>query len=262
MRFVRTYAAVFLSFALTISVLAQQTAPSVQRDPQAIAILNQCLAAAGGIQAISAIQDVTATGTITYDGLDQQGSATIKVLGLHRFRLDASLPDGSHSYVVGKDAAFHKNPDGSTSPMPPQNAIKPASVTFPLFQVLAAVQDISFSVTDGGVVTHNGQQVHDIVVQQTFSADKDRLGGLSKVTKAHIYIDPNALSVQAIEDQAFRRDGEPGEAPHEMQFSDYQTVNGILAPFSVVEFVAGQKLSTTQIKQISFNTGLAEADFQ
>lgn len=206
---------------------------------------------------------MTATGTITYNGIDQspQGSATIKLLGLHRFRLDASPPDGLHSYIVGKDAAFHKNPDGSTSPMPSQNAMKLASVTFPLFHVFAAVQDSSFNVTYGGLVTHNGQQVHDISVQRTF-VGSDPLGARSKVTQAHIYIDPATLTVQAIEDKAYRRDGDPGEASHEIQFADYQAVNGILAPFSVVEFLAGQKLATIRLTQINFNVGLVEADFQ
>ena len=261
MRLIKVSAGVCLSLVLAISVLAQ-TSP-VQRDPQAIAILTQCLNAAGGIQAVSAIQDVTATGTITFDAMDQspQGSAKIKLLGLHRFRLDASLPDGMHSYIVGKDEAFHKNPDGSTSPMPPQNRVKPASATFPLFQVLAAVQDGSFNVTYSGLVTHNGQQAHDILVQQTFGSN-DLLGARSKITRAHIYIDPTALTVQAIDDQAYRRDGEPGETPHEMQFSNYQEVNGILAPFSVIELLGGQKLSTIQMKQLSFNSGLAETDFQ
>lgn len=243
-----------LALSLTSSLAAQQTATTVQRDPQAVAILSQCLNAAGGIQAISAIQDVTATGTITYNGTDQspQGSATIKLLGLHRFRLDASLPDGLHSFIVGKDATLQRLPNGSTPPMPGQNAIKPASATFPLFHVLAAVQDALFNVTYGGLVTHNGQQAHDIVVQQ----------GLTEVTKAHIYVDPTALTVQAIGDRAYGSDGESRETSHEMQFLGYQTVNGIAVPFTVIEVLGGQKLSTIQINQVSFNTGLAEKDFQ
>lgn len=253
-----------LALSLTSPLAAQQSATTAHRDPQAVAILYQCLAAAGGIQAISTIQDVTATGTITYNGMDQspQGHATIKLLGLHRFRLDTLLPDGQHSYVVSKDQTFHKNPDGSTSHMPPQNAIKPASVTFPLFHVLAAVQDTSFNVMYGGLVTHNGQQAHDILLQKFSSTSDDVEGALSKVTKAHLYIDPTSLNVQAIADRAYGRDGESRETTHEMQFLGYQAVNGIAVPFTVIEVLGGQKLSTIQINQISLNAGLAEKDFQ
>ena len=37
------------------------------KDPQAVALLTQFLNAAGGLSAISSIQDFTGTGTITYN---------------------------------------------------------------------------------------------------------------------------------------------------------------------------------------------------
>lgn len=256
--------AFFIPAFFLASSLAAQQPTTVQRDPQAMAILTQCLNAGGGMQAISAIQDVTATGTITYSGMDQspQGSVTIKSLGLNRFRLDASLPDGLHSYVVGKDKTFHKNPDGSMSPMPPLNVVKPASVPFPLFHVLAAVQDSSYFITYGGLVTRNGQQLHDILVQKTFSRNEDPSGRLTDVVKANLYIDPTSLTVLCIEDRAYRTDGEPGDVSHEIQFGNYQIIDGISAPLAAIEFLGGQKLSTIQLTQISFNSGLAESDFQ
>lgn len=264
MPFARTFVLAFFSLLAVFPTLAQQASTPVQRDPQAIAILTQSLNAAGGILAVSAIQDVTATGTITYNAEDQspQGSATIKLLGLHRFRLDASLPDGVHSCVVGKENTFHKDPDGSVSAMAPQNIIKPTSLPFPFFHVLAAVQDASYSITYGGLVTRNGQQVHDILAQKTFSRKEDPSGRLTNVAKANLYIDPTALTVLGIEDRAYRRDGEPGDVSHEIQFGNYQIINGISVPLTVIEFLGGQKLSTIQLTQITFNTGLAESDFQ
>jgi len=47
-----------------------------------------------------------------------------------------------------------------------------------------------------------------------------------------------------------------------MRFSDYRVVDGVIAPFSIVEFIAGQRTTTIQLRQIVFDTGLTQADFE
>jgi hypothetical protein len=241
----------------------QQTSATVQRDPQAIAILTQALNAAGGVSAIAAVQDFTAAGNVTYSWAEPTpGTVTIRGRGLHEFRVDATLPDGMHSWIINSSEASQKNPDGSTSALPSQDTIKPANATFPLLELLTAVQDTSIDVTYEGLVTHDGQQLQAIAVQKFYSIGNDPAGTLGEITKAHIFIDPNTLTVQSIVDKAFRKDGGPGTFSHEMQFSNYQNVNGLLVPFSITESVAGQQTTTFQLSQIAFNTGLTDADFQ
>jgi hypothetical protein len=235
----------------------------VQRDQQALAILSQALTAAGGQTAVTAIRDFTATGKITYFwGEGVQGSATVKGRGLHQFRVDATLADGVHSWIVNGSTTFQKHADGSTSPLPSQNTVKPATVTFPLAQLLNVVQDVSFSITYGGLVTRKGQQLHDILVQKIPPPRSDPAGALSKISKAHIFIDPNAFTIQAVEDAAYRKDGGPGEYSHEIKFSNYQAASGVLVPFLITESVADQQIMTVQLSQITFNTGLTDTDFE
>jgi outer membrane lipoprotein-sorting protein len=50
--------------------------------------------------------------------------------------------------------------------------------------------------------------------------------------------------------------------PHEVQFSDYRLVNGVLAPFSITEKNSHQRTSTVQIDHMTFNQGLQDSDFQ
>jgi outer membrane lipoprotein-sorting protein len=233
------------------------------RDPHAVALLTQVLTVAGGQTAVSGIQDFTATGTVTYTwGASVQGTVTVRGRGLHEFRIDATLPDGLHSWVVNDNASFLKNPDGSISTLPPQNTAKIASATFPLVQLLWAIQDTSVSISDGRLITHDGAQAHEIVVQKIFSTGTDPLGARSKITKADIFIDPNTLTVQSIEDGAYPMNGAPGEIPHEMRFSAYQAVSGVLVPFSVTELIAGQQTMALQLKQVTFNNGLMDSDFE
>lgn len=244
-------------------VNSQQASATVQRDPQAIAILTQALSAAGGTSAVGAVTDFTATGNVTYYwDTAVQGTVTVKGRGLHEFRVDSTLPDGLHSSITNPNASFQKNPDGTVVPLPSQNLVKPAVVTFPLAQALSVLQDPSVSLTYNGIVSHDGQRVHDVVAQKNFASGGDPGSALGSILKRHIFIDPNAVTVQSIADTAYRRDGGPGTYPHEMQFSNYQAVSGVLMPFSVNEVIAGQQTMSIQLTQITFNTGLTDSSFE
>jgi len=243
---------------------AQQTSTAgVQRDSQGIAVIAKALNAAGGASALAAIQDFTGSGTVTFNwgASPVQGSVTVKGRGLAQFRLDAALSDGVHAFVVSNGIASQKQADGSITPMPNVLALKPASVTFPFAQLVAAMQDNSWSISYGGLVTHNGQQAYDIVVQRIFPSSNDPSGFQSRVTKADFFIDPNTFSILSVQDKAYRRDGDPGDTIHEMQFSNYQLFNGVFAPSSITELIAGQQTFTIQLSQITFNSGLTDADF-
>lgn len=210
----------------TVSPALAQTNPnSVVRDPNALSLLTRVLAVAGGDTAISSIQDFTATGDITYNWTEPvQASVTVRGRGLHEFRIDAALAGGMRSWVVNNNASFVKNPDGSISALPLQNTAKIASATFPLAQVLWAVQNASVNISDGGLGTHDGLTLHDVVVQEIFPAGTDPAGARSRTTKAHIFIDPNTLTVESIQDTAYSMNGVAAELTHEMRFSGYQAV--------------------------------------
>lgn len=242
---------------------SRQTSISVQRDPQAVTILTRALSTAGGSSAVGAVIDFTASGNVTYYwDTAVQGTVTVKGRGLHEFRVDSTLPDGPHSSITNPSASFQKNPDGTVAPLPSQNLVKPAVVTFPLAQVLTVLQDSSVSLVYNGIVSHDGQQVDDVVAQKNFASGGDPGGALESISKRHFFIDPNALTVQSIADTAYRRDGGPDTYPHEMQFSNYQAVSGVLMPFSINEVVAGQQTMSIQLTQITFNTGLTDSSFE
>lgn len=254
-----------LALGPTLCITGVQAQQSPTRDPQALNILTQCLQASGGTQAVGAITDFTATGDITYFWAEQNvsGSVQVRGRGLTQFRVDATLSDGVHSWIVSNGQAFQKNPNGSTSPLPSQNAVKSASATFPLPYLLSVLQDSTIiDITYGGTITHDGEQVYDIVVQKMLPQTVDPLNAIGSITKADFFIDTNSLLIDAVDDSAFRKDGGPGSVSHEIQFSNYKTTNGVSVPLSITEFVAGQKTTTIQLNQVSFNTGLSDTDFE
>lgn len=259
----------FFVFGLLLFVTpveAQQSASAATptRDPQALTILTQCLQAGGGSQAIAAIQDFTASGSITYywAGDEVQGTVTVKGRGLTEFRMDASVQSGSRSIVVSGSNGSVKDIDGSTRTLPADDLVYLASPTFPSTQVEAALQDTSANITFVGLVSHNGRQVDDVRVQKDYGNNVDPTGYRTKLATRDFFIDPASFQVLSSQDSAHPKDNLSHTCPHEMQFSNYQSTNGILVPNAITETVCGQTTASISLTQISFNTGLTDGDFQ
>jgi hypothetical protein len=131
-------ARLLLYFVFTVSFLlpsaAQQPSPrSRQRDPQALAVLTKSLNAAGGAAYIAAIQDFTATGTITYNwaGKDVPGSVTVYGKGLIEFRMDANVSSGTQGFIVNGEAGTLIPLNGPETKLPFYSVMTASSLTFP-----------------------------------------------------------------------------------------------------------------------------------
>src|SRR5258708_12792929 len=105
MRFARTNVEVGLCLILAFPTLGQQsTTPNsqtAQRDPQALTVLTQAVNAIGGARALAAVQDFTASGTITFNwaGEPVEGSLPVQCQRLNHFRITPTLPAGTRILV-------------------------------------------------------------------------------------------------------------------------------------------------------------------
>jgi hypothetical protein len=234
------------------------------RDAQALLILAQSLTAAGGAQALATAKDFTATGTITYNwaGERVQGSVTFRGLGLDDFRLDAVLPGGTRSWAVSNLVGALKETDGTVTSIPLHNAVNLGGLTFPYFAMLAALADTTTSVTYVGQVQLNGAQAYQVRVARSFGLHGRGAATVEQLTTRDFFIDAGTYLPVEIQDTTHPIRGSSEGYRHEIDYSAYQTVNGLRVPFSVAEKVAGQTIWTARISSISFNTGLAESDFQ
>lgn len=246
-----------IGFLLVVpAAYSQSSPPTVVRDPQAISVLTQSVNAAGGLAAVGAIQDYTATGNITYywAGEAVQGTVTLKGRGCAQFRLDASLQTGIRTWAVSNGTGFIEETDGSRSTLPPHNTVNLGSLTFPLTYLAAALQDPSATISYVGLETRNGIQVQHIRLMPTdYSAE---------LRTRDFFINPTTFLIVSTLDMLHPENQSNINFLHEVRFSNYGSVNGISVPFSVVELVSGQLTSTIGIATMSFNTGLQDADFQ
>lgn len=61
----------------------------------------------------------------------------------------------------------------------------------------------------------------------------------------------NSLSVRLL----------PVSFPEDVYFSNYQGVNGVMVPFSIMDTVNGQQPWAVHLSSMQFNTGLTDSDF-
>jgi len=253
-------ATLLLLSVVPVSLLAQQgtqTPPAPQRDPQAISVLTQCLNASGGRQAIQSIHDFTGTGTVTYFWANEevQGTVTVRRLGA-AFRLDASLPDGTRSWLVSEGNGAIRETDGKVKEIMLPNALNLADQTFPFPGIVAALEDATHSTSLAGQTTLNGRSVYIIRVQKTFPDLKGPADRMSKWTAKEYLIDAQTFTLLEMRDTVHTNEGPDREFPRETVYSDFRTVNGALIPFSVAEKIDGQDTWTLKLANVTFNTGL------
>ena len=244
-----------------ISGQAQQTQPGTApppapKDPQAVTVLNQALAVAGGTTAIAAITDYTAKGNITYNWNPQaQGSVTVQGLGLNQYRVDASLPKGVRSSAVTNGQMTMKFEDGSVHLIHTQIAMNLSGLIVPYLELSIALNSPAFSLSNKGLVEVNGHSAYDIQVQRPGATNINRPTKMADFYVRDYFVDATTFQVLMTQDLA------PRHVIRQLQYSDFTPVNGVPVPFSITEMTGGQQTWSIQLSQITFNTGLQDSAF-
>jgi hypothetical protein len=250
----------------TSSQTSQPQSPAPQ-DPQAVAVLNQALAAAGGTAAFKAIADYTATGTVTYHwNPEEQGTITIQALGVSAIRIDANLPTGTHFEAIHSGQTTRKGTDGrfwqypppyptpSSEAFPYQPPIFPAGLFLPVGQLAAVLNNPRFAISYRGLVQLGVKSVHDIQVQRVIPRQTSP-DSMTQYQLIDFFVDQNTFQVVMTQDNV------PKNIVHQVRYSNYGQADAVLVPFSISEQMAGQKTRDIQLTQITFNKGLQDSAF-
>jgi hypothetical protein len=255
----------FCVFLLTAPVWAQQT--SIQpdqlpapapRDTQAVNIVNQALATAGGAVAISAIQDYTASGNVTYhSNPEAQGTITLSGLGLYQVRQDANLQTGVRSLVMSNGQTTTKE-SGVVKELPVQVPMMTSGLMIPCWQLAAALNSPDFSFLYKGIVEVDGRSAHDIRIELFLPDAHDTNGVIAEYFAADFFVDAATFQVLMTQDAV------PGHLRHlirMVRYSDYRPVGGVLVPFLIDQQIDSQRAQTIQLQQIALNTGVQDSAF-
>lgn len=235
---------------------------SVQRDQQALTILTQTIAAGGGQQLLATIQDITETGTITYNFANPvTGNVTVESRGLHEFRIDADLPNGRRITVVNGEGGSVQEADRRNWPIYRQSAADLGSFTFPYLPLLAAMQEPSISIAYKGLVTRNGASAYDVRLQRVYSKQQDPEGNQGEREARDFYIDSNTFLIASVSDTIHFGGPRDKGISHEVIYSNYKAENGIMVPMTIQDNVQNALGFALTLSQVTVNSGLTDSNF-
>jgi hypothetical protein len=258
MRVARLLLSLLFLFSTSPRLNSQQSSAPAQRDPQAIAILQQAVAA----MASSSPADSSATGTVTVveGSTTQQGTIQILTLGVTQTSETLMLSGGSRGTIYSNGDALETTGTQSANP-PLELIVTDQCADFPLPLLQAFLTTADEAITYVGAETLNGQAVQHVQVWKTFSA-KPKLQKLAPFSTRDIWFSSSSgLPVKI----SYKRRAGGGSVPGilvEISYSNYTNVNGVQYPFQISKSLNGTPWTTITISNVSFNSGLTASQFQ
>jgi hypothetical protein len=257
----------------------QDTKPQL-RNPVLLDVLARVVNAAGGVQALAAVHDLTESGEITFHWeKGVEGPVTIQALGGNHFRMEADLPQAKRVWVVNDGVGSRKEADQKAVALPYSNAINFGGLTFPIAHVAAVMADPAAEVSLVGIEKPKGRSVYHLRL-------KGRLGLVGNGTPAgsvvkDVLVDALTFQILTVEDYPYsrkpyprsrkrlgRRSSSPESngkasdtATREIAYEDFRVVNGIRVPFSINIKLDGQRTFDIRLDEAVFNTNLSDSDF-
>lgn len=227
------------------------------RDPQALALLQSSARALGG----NVPSDSAATGTVEAVVGPRQEQGTIRILtrGTSQTYEELNLPSGTRAQVYSHGAAS-VNAGSTPQKLEGQFAISGQAVDFPLPFISGALSNTNQSFRYVGAETLDGVSVEHVRTWDSFGS-KPNGQRLSALTVKDIWI--NAATNMPVSISYDRHAaGTFGATIHvAVDFANYRDVQGFLYPFEITQSVNGVPFATITIENVSFNTGLTDANF-
>jgi hypothetical protein len=215
------------------------------------------------LSAITAVQDYTGVGNVTYNwaGAQVQASATVESMGVTTFRIDSSLSNGTRTWAVDNLAGVLIAPDGTRQNSSFYNLATSGSLTLPALRVASILQSTATSIAYVGQVTINGNTAYQIHCVLPANSSAPPAPSLPAFGAFDLFIDSTSFLVDSLQETAYSDANFQISFTHEIDYSNYQAVGGLAAPFGITESVGGQQTWSISLSSLSFNSGLTESVF-
>jgi len=259
------FCAVLLFFGLSSPATPQTQSTTPVSDPSAVAFATQAYAALTGKTNISDVT-LTATATRTAGSDVEAGTMTLKALGTGESRFDLNSNSGTRSEVRNLSngaGGFWIGLDGVTHPVASHNCLTDASWFFPPLSILSQLSSPGLVITYVGEETRAGTTVQHLhfVFQSAVPSTSPTAPLLRQLGAEDYYLDAASLLPVALTFNTHPDNNALASIPIEVDFSNYQAVDGIKIPFRIQEFLNGTSFLDISIQSATLNSGLASSDF-
>ena len=229
-------------------------------DLQAATLASQAITALVGQ---SVIRDVTLTGTVTRSvGATDAGNATLMALGSNESRVDFELSKGTRTEIrdvsTGTPGGKWINPDGGSGSIAFHNTLTDAVWFFPAFGSLSPNPNTVLSFV--GAETWKGVAVEHL---RSYSLPPGQAltPTLQQLSTMDFYVAAATMLPVSVTLNAHADNNALADIPTEVDFSNYQTINGIAVPMHIQRFQNGHLLDDITVSSAVFNSGLQLSAF-
>jgi hypothetical protein len=253
---------VWFLFGITLTCVASAKTTASSNDDQAIVFAAQAMTAMTGGASIS---DATLTGTVTWTAGDSQaGTVTLSAKGLNESRVDLNLGNGTRSDVrnssTGAPQGAWVASGGTVTAYVQHNCWTDASWFFPILSSLSQTTNPSFIFSYIGAEQRNGVSVQHIQIYQLAAAGLIN-SPVPTLSLLDFYLDATSFLPVAVSFTVHTDLDMNVNILTEIDFSNYQSVNGIQVPFSVQRSLNGSVLIDVTVTDAVFNSGLPDSLF-
>ena len=236
---------------------AQTSQPS---DSLAISLAQKStLALTGGAQ----ISDVTLNANVTSIlGSDYEtGSGILRAKGTGESRVDLNLTNITRSEVRSiaggiPGGAWATNAAASKG-YPEHNCLTDAAWFFPALSSLSQTMNANFVFKYLGQAQHNGINAQHIQVFQVIPG----FTTAQNLSAMDFYLDPVSFLPLSIDFNMHPDVDMNTNIPAEINFANYQQVNGVQVPFRIQRMLNGGVVLDITVSSAAFNTGLTDTLF-
>jgi hypothetical protein len=258
MRVARPLISVFIFLGLVPSLFAQGTTPSANTQP-----LNLLQSSYSALMAGVPLQDITLTGNIQWTAGATNESGTVNYQALaSAYRLDMTFREGTRSesallgnvLPTGNWVGF----DGTVHPIANHNLLNDVGF-FPALTLSKLIGSSSSSFTYVGLETRNGSSViHISVLQQPPSQSSGVTAlALQHLSQVEVYLDPATLLPVSYLFNSHPDGDSSRDIPTEIDYSNFQQVNGIVVPLHVQKLFNNVLAYDFQFQSARLNTNLS-----
>lgn len=253
-------------FSLLLTILAsspplnsQQRLPAPTRDPQALDLLSKCSFTMGSPGEATTVY---ATGNVLSTHLNEAPvQLTLKSKSSDKLRWD--LNSSSAQETVTMQAGTGKaTRDGSTTLMAPWQTMYSRPEHFPALLCISEVQRPNMEIVYVGLEPVGQTLAHHIKISAMGRGKSARADAADRViSEFHIFLDAQSFVVLKTKRFAFSPDAIENRSDYETYYAKYAAVNGVLMPFAITNFLAGQKLQDIVLDSIQLNVPVSDAEF-
>ena len=254
------------SVAAPIFLIAAQQQPA-STPPQATQLLQRALAAMAGNQPLT---DVTITGSVRRiaGSEDESGTFVLKALPTGESRTELSLPSGQRGETRANSATgpvgAWSGPDGGLHPVSQHNLMTDSSWSFPAFALARLLTDPSYTISNIGLETRDGQSVEHLIASRQVQASGAPTGWVSSLptlSRTDIYLDSVTFLPAAIVFNTHPDRDKTINIPVEIRLSNYQHTSGALIPLHVQQYLNNVLALDFQLTSFVPNSGISAATF-